>query len=692
MKRNKCLIFIAFLISSFLFINYVKAENYTAKVTNPSGAKCDLRDGSTGYCYYKDKNLNNYVSGVVWLDNGDEVTIITDSKDHPNIATNNPDVCKDYYVYTSFYFNKTAQTYYGYYCNANLATSSLTDELKDSLKNSGFPESYWEDLAFLKTIHPNWTFKAIDTKLDFSDVVNNQLYGSRSLIRKSMSNNYAYLDYGEISFDYYKDKYIAYDDTTGSDPWYKANYDTIAYYIDPRNFLSDMYIFQFQTLSYDSNIEDSKYKDSILNIFSNDYLANFVDDFVTAGKESLVTPIYLASLSKQEVTNGSTAGVAINGAYNGMYNFYNIGATGGADPVYRGLQFAANTDELTLRPWNTEYKAIVGGAKWIYTNYVYPGQDTSYFKKYNVVRNYLLSIGREPTYLNYTNQYMQNITAPSSEATTTYHSYYNTGLIDLSYTFYIPVYQNMPDTTSLPNSSRGGWPNNYLSSLSINGNKVAGFDGGVETYNYNLDINNPNIKIDAKAVNGNTKIDGLGTFEITENTVKEIKVTAQNGNVKTYKINVTLTGNKLDKPVDVVTTLNNAGIKNGDIYLSGFKVGSDINFIKERIVSINKEANIIIKNNSGEDKNSGVMKTGDTAIITIGNDTKKFEIVIYGDVNGDGKISAGDYVKIKNQIMGTSTLSGAYIEAADVNKDGKASAGDYVKIKNQIMGAGTIEQ
>ena len=36
--------------------------------------------------------------------------------------------------------------------------------------------------------------------------------------------------------------------------------------------------------------------------------------------------------------------------------------------------------------------------------------------------------------------------------------------------------------------------------------------------------------------------------------------------------------------------------------------------------------------------------------------------------------------------MATSKLEGAYLKAADVNKDGNISAVDYVKIKNYIMG------
>ena len=56
-----------------------------------------------------------------------------------------------------------------------------------------------------------------------------------------------------------------------------------------------------------------------------------------------------------------------------------------------------------------------------------------------------------------------------------------------------------------------------------------------------------------------------------------------------------------------------------------------------------------------------------------------------GDVNGDGRITPADYVKVKNYIMETSALTGEALEAADMNGDGQVTAADYVRIKNIIM-------
>ena len=224
-SRCKFLILLTFVISSFLFIDSAKADSsYAATVLNPIDASCNLRNGSTGYCYYSNKNLNS-LTGVLWLDTGDKVTVYPDNK----VETNNSDLCSDYYVYVDFYYPKKSTTYHGYYCHANLTNSALTDELKNEFKTSGFPESYWKDLAVLKTAHPNWTFKAINTGLNWNDVIKVESAVGTSLIE---GNEEGYRSTLGGSYDYYTDKFKVLE---GSN-WYAANSQVVEYYMDPRTF------------------------------------------------------------------------------------------------------------------------------------------------------------------------------------------------------------------------------------------------------------------------------------------------------------------------------------------------------------------------------------------------------------------------------------------------------------------------
>ena len=64
---------------------------------------------------------------------------------------------------------------------------------------------------------------------------------------------------------------------------------------------------------------------------------------------------------------------------------------------------------------------------------------------------------------------------------------------------------------------------------------------------------------------------------------------------------------------------------------------------------------------------------------------KVYNLIVLGDVNGDGEIKATDYMKIKNYIMEEAQLDDYQKIAADVNRDGQVKATDYMKIKNYIM-------
>ena len=84
---------------------------------------------------------------------------------------------------------------------------------------------------------------------------------------------------------------------------------------------------------------------------------------------------------------------------------------------------------------------------------------------------------------------------------------------------------------------------------------------------------------------------------------------------------------------------------------------------------------------------SGTLKTGET--VKVGS--KSYTVAMLGDANGDGKVTAIDYMKIKNNIMGSSTLAKTNKIAADVNMDERITAIDYMRIKNYIMGSSKID-
>ncbi len=60
-------------------------------------------------------------------------------------------------------------------------------------------------------------------------------------------------------------------------------------------------------------------------------------------------------------------------------------------------------------------------------------------------------------------------------------------------------------------------------------------------------------------------------------------------------------------------------------------------------------------------------------------------VAVTGDLNGDGKITLTDYVKLKSVLFNGTSLPGGAAEAADLNGDGNLTLTDYVKLKSCIL-------
>jgi len=139
------------------------------------------------------------------------------------------------------------------------------------------------------------------------------------------------------------------------------------------------------------------------------------------------------------------------------------------------------------------------------------------------------------------------------------------------------------------------------------------------------------------------------------------------------------------KAVSAIVTEASYKYENGNI--SGIAPGTSIETIKNNLT--NTGGVITVTDASGNSKESGNIGTGDKVNITSGV-TETLTVLIYGDTNGDGNISAVDYVNVKNYIMSSNALNDSYLKAADVNGDNQVSAVDYVNIKNYIMGTDNV--
>ncbi len=288
-----------------------------------------------------------------------------------------------------------------------------------------FPESYQAGLTALKDKHPQWIFVPMNTGLDWNTVITEELKGGKSLVYKSFP-------------DYTKDG--AYDDGN----WFYATRGILEYYMDPRNGFTEDRMFQFELLTYNETYHTEAAVERFLEkTFMRSpgkapgTVMTYAHIFWAVGAEEgrEVSPFHLAARVYQEQGQG-TSGL-ISGkypGYEGYYNYFNVGASGTStkEVIENGLKYAKAHD------WNNAYFSILGGADVISANYIKKGQDTLYLQKYNVNPKASNSL--------YTHQYMQNISAPTTEGSSIKRLYAEADSLDNSFVFKIPVYKNMPAT------------------------------------------------------------------------------------------------------------------------------------------------------------------------------------------------------------------------------------------------------
>ena len=584
------------------------------------------------YVYFRESPGGNIIKdgngNVIYLQEGQKMTILDRSNGSwYKVRLKYDGVRYTGYVYADFITVKrddeSPQT-----ASQETEPAALSDgDFEASLSNQGFPESYKVMLRKIHASYPYWEFQAVQTGIDWNTLVDNEIN------KRGQIKNLVYCGGYEphynwrataVGYDYQYDRWSPYDGST----WFAASDELVEYYLDPRTYLYENYIFVFESLSYQRGVHNEKGVEAVLRgsfmSGTTPYGSSktYAKIIMEAAEASGVSPYHIASRIRQEVGGGSSAVTGNHSVYPGIYNFYNIGAFDSADgtAVTNGLRWAASGGSYD-RPWNTPAKSIIGGAKYLGASYISVGQDTLYTQKFNVTNTGNL----------FSHQYMTNVQAPASECLSSYNAYASNNLLSSSMVFKIPVYRNMPDSPVDKPSDQGS-PNNWLKSLTVSGYSLTPSFSINTTTEYSLIVSADikSVTVSASPVNAAAKVKGTGTLKLKKGTnVAKIVVTAEGGATRTYKL--TIVRGKASSNINDVTPGGGGG-------------GS-----------------------------------GSTAV---GGK---------GDLNGDGKISALDIVRVQRLIVGLDSQTDAAVKAADVNGDGKISALDIVKIQRHIVGLETIQ-
>ena len=559
-------------------------------------------------------------------------------------------------------------------------------EFEAYLKEQGFPESYWDGLKLLHAMYPEWVFRADHNGFDWDYAVDQESKIGNSLVQSTSKSSWKSTDPRAYNWD--TGVWTVFD--TGG--WVAASREIVAYYMDPRNFLSQNSIFQFLLQSFDAKVQNVAGVERLVD-------GTFLDATVTdtdgkkiyypqvifdAGKKVGVNPYVLAAMIVQEQgTKGLSDSISGKApGFEGYFNYYNIGAVagGGNTAVKNGLIYAkggaSGTGTSNGRPWNSRVRAITGGAQFYADGYVSAGQDTLYLKRFNAQ-------GNNP----FTHRYMTSVWGASSEGLSLARGY-SEELRQAPLVFSIPVYDDMP-SSPCAQPTGDGFPDNRLSSLKVGSYSLTpAFNNDTANYSVVVPYATSSVTVTATPKNSEAKVSGAGnvSLKVGSNTVK-LTVTAQNGSQRTFTLTIAREANQEEFSIDPKYKVS------GSKQVSGITLGTKVSDFVKNLNIVGGYAQV--KNASGANKqNSAVVATGDTVSTYYDNGTQyaKWTVLIYGDANGDGKIDNSDRVKIRNHVLGTSKLSGVYLVAADINKDRQVNNSDRVKVRNHVLGTSLINQ
>ena len=258
--------------------------------------------------------------------------------------------------------------------NSTLAASISSDI--DGIDESKYP-GYKEKIKQLQSIYPN--IQLLYTGIDWNTAIyyeHSETHG-RNLVSTSMDDAWV--------CQQCKNSGKTYDSGL-----YCASEQAIEYMMDPRNFLNQTDIFQFQKLDTAVGTTTDEIS-KVLNMEHVNYLKddpNIIQAFANVAKNNNLNAYFLIARVIQEQGRVPTSPLATGTGYTGngytdygkgYYNLFSINATGS------GYMTRVNALTRAMEEgWDSLAKSIEGGGNFVGETYIDVGQNTLYLQKFDV--------------------------------------------------------------------------------------------------------------------------------------------------------------------------------------------------------------------------------------------------------------------------------------------------------------------
>ena len=514
--------------------------------------------------------------------------------------------------------NNSEKTGYIYYDKSyiTLTTHSNTDNTDFEKTLKAFPESYHASLKALHKLYPNWKFTADSINLTLDQAVAMETVDRERYKQVQNTQAISWRSMGPGSYDWDSGNWVF-----TNDGWTGASKEAVKYYMDPRNFLNENYVYMFLQQGYDpAKHTEEGLKKIVKGTFlekgysdpkDTAYGGSYIKVFMAAAKETSVSPYVMAAkIIQEQGKDGSSSMISgTHAKYTGYYNFFNWGASGtNGTVVENGLAYAKD------KGWDTRSKSIILGAADLGNKYIKAGQGTLYYQDFNVKK-----AASDPSII--WHQFAQAVHDAASKGYNLASTY--SGAYDLELEFSIPVFKDMSATITPRPAESEKINNYYFNNITVSGLTPSFYR---YTYNYSLRVSdNTAIKYELPQKAALACSTSFALKQGINNIVLTVK--AETGHTNDYTISV-----NADKDCTLYITTD------------------------------------------------GKIPGGNQPSTPSQPQTPTYKL---GDVNGDNNISIADMGKIKWYLIDKTKypLNETQFKSADINKDNNISIADMGKIK-----------
>ena len=237
--------------------------------------------------------------------------------------------------------------------------------------------------------------------------------------------------------------------------------------------------------------------------------------------------------------------------------------------------------------------------------------------------------------------------------------------------------------------------NAYLSNIIDSLGLITDFDKADDEYEINVDKDTASISFDITAEDPKATITvdtesakATLTYEKTlvggRNEVN-IVVNAEDGTPKNYTVII----NKETESEIITSVVYGHTIADGMIKTA--RLNDTVLDLKNQLDNDNSKLVVYASDGTTALGDSTKLATGQIVKLIINGEVADSDVVVVkGDTDGNGKITLLDAVKTINHYLKTTSLTGAYLEAADTDNNNKITLLDAVKIINHYLGTSSL--